>query len=83
VQQALWDAFPNPGQVARPGRSNHQNGIAIDIDTGGFQTPLYLWMKAHAPDYGFIRTVSGEHWHWEHRPADAAAHGYRLPTVNP
>ena len=82
-QQALWDANPDPSQVARPGRSNHQNGVAIDINTGGFQAPLYLWMKAHGPDYGFIRTVSGEHWHWEHRPADAAAYGYRLPTVNP
>jgi hypothetical protein len=82
-QQALWDENPSPGQVARPGRSNHQNGVAIDIDTGSFQSPLYRWMKDHGPDHGFIRTVSGEHWHWEHRPADAAAHGYRLPTVNP
>ncbi|HWN66030.1 MAG TPA: M15 family metallopeptidase [Haliangium sp.] len=82
-QQALWDANPNPSQVARPGRSNHQNGIAIDINTGSFQSALYLWMKDHGPDHGFIRTVSGEHWHWEYRPADAAAHGYRLPSVNP
>jgi hypothetical protein len=82
-QQALWDANPNPSQVARPGRSNHQNGIAIDINTESFQSPLYVWMKDHGPDHGFIRTVSGEHWHWEHRPADAAAHGYRLPSVNP
>jgi hypothetical protein len=82
-QQALWDANPDPSQVARPGRSNHQNGIAIDINTGSFQSPLYKWMKDHGPDHGFIRTVSGEHWHWEHRPADAAAHGYRLPSVNP
>jgi D-alanyl-D-alanine carboxypeptidase len=82
-QQALWDANPNPSEVARPGRSNHQNGIAIDIDTASFQSPLYVWMKDHGPNHGFIRTVSGEHWHWEHRPADAAAHGYRLPSVNP
>lgn len=82
-QQELWDANPNPAQVARPGRSNHQSGIAIDIDTGSFQSPLYRWMKDHGPDHGFIRTVSGEHWHWEHRPADAAAYGYRLPTVSP
>lgn len=82
-QQALWDANPDPAQVARPGRSNHQNGIAIDIDTGSFQSPLYRWMKDHGPDHGFIRTVSGEHWHWEYRPADAATYGYRLPTVNP
>jgi hypothetical protein len=82
-QQELWDDNPNPAQVARPGRSNHQNGIAIDINTGSFTSAMYLWMKANAPALGWIRTVDGEHWHWEQRPADAAAHGYKLPSVSP
>jgi hypothetical protein len=82
-QQELWDANPNPAEVARPGRSNHQNGIAIDINTGSFTSALYLWMKTNGPTYGFIRTVSGEHWHWEYRPTDAATHGYKLPSVSP
>lgn len=82
-QQELWDDNPNTAQVARPGRSNHQNGIAVDITTGSFTSALYLWMKANGPTYGFIRTVSGEHWHWEYRPSDAAAHGHKLPGVNP
>lgn len=81
-QQALWDANPNRARVAPPGRSNHQNGIAIDINTGGFTTDLYIWMRDNAPALGWVRTVSGEHWHWEQRPADAA-NGYRLPHVNP
>lgn len=82
-QQELWDDNPNPARVARPGRSNHQNGIAIDINTGSFSSAMYLWMVANAPALGWIRTVDDEHWHWEHRPADAAAHGYKMPGVNP
>lgn len=82
-QQELWDDNPNPAQVARPGRSNHQNGIAIDINTGSFDSTMYKWMKDNAPALGWIRTVSGEHWHWEQRPADAAAHGFKMPGINP
>jgi LAS superfamily LD-carboxypeptidase LdcB len=82
-QQVLWDKNPNPGQVARPGRSPHQNGIAIDINTSGFRTATYLWMKQHGPALGWIRTVSDEHWHWEFRPQDAARFGFKLPGVRP
>lgn len=82
-QQELWDANPNPNKVARPGRSNHQNGIAIDINTGSFTSAMYRWMVANAPALGWIRTVDDEHWHWEQRPADAAAHGHKMPGVNP
>lgn len=81
-QQELWDENPNPSEVAPPGRSNHQNGIAIDINTGSFQSAMYTWMVANAPALGWVRTVSGEHWHWEQRPADAA-NGYKLPGINP
>lgn len=84
-QSDLWDKYlAGTGNLAaRPGRSNHQVGIAIDINTGGFNTALYNWMKANGPTYHFTRTVSGEHWHWEYRPDDAAAHGYKMPGVNP
>ncbi len=82
-QQGLWNENPNPARVARPGRSNHQNGIAIDINTGSFSSAMYTWMVANAPALGWIRTVSGEHWHWEYRPADAAAHGFKMPSVDP
>lgn len=81
-QQELWDDNPNPSEVARPGRSNHQNGIAIDINTGGFGTPMYIWMRDNAPALGWIRTVNNEHWHWEQRPNDAAQYGYRMPGIN-
>jgi len=59
--------------AAEPGHSNHQNGTAFDLDVGGFDgNPIYDWLKAHGPDFGFVRTVSKEPWHWEFRPGDAA-----------
>ena len=72
--------------AAEPGRSNHQNGTALDIDVGGFDgNPTYDWLKTNGPDFGFIRTVNREPWHWEFRPddaADLAALGrFKLPTV--
>lgn len=64
---------PGFNRAAKPGRSNHQNGIALDINTGGFDgAPVYDWMKANGTSYGFIRTVNGEHWHWEYQPEKAA-----------
>lgn len=82
-QRELWTAYLNGDgpRAARPGLSNHQNGVAFDINTRSFTSPLYLWMTENAPRYGFIRTVGGEHWHWEYRPADASAHGYKMPGL--
>ena len=58
--------------AAKPGRSNHQHGQALDLSTRGFDgDPVYDWMKINAPKFGFLRTVSGEHWHWEYRPKEA------------
>jgi len=59
--------------AAKPGRSNHQNGIAFDLNTTGFDnTMVYDWLKKNAPRFGFIRTVNKEHWHWEYLPAKAS-----------
>jgi sarcosine oxidase len=82
-QEELWNAYRSGkgAKAARPGRSNHQNGIAFDLNTESFTSPLYLWMVENAPRYGFIRTVSREHWHWEYRPEDAATHGHKMPGV--
>ncbi len=63
---------PGFNRAAKPGRSNHQNGIAFDLNTGGFDgAPVYDWMKNNATAFGFIRTVNKEHWHWEYHPQDA------------
>lgn len=81
-QEKLWDANPDPEEVARPGRSNHQHGQALDLNTGGFNTKVYQWLKEKGPEFGWIRTVNNEHWHWEYRPNDAKEHGYRMPNIN-
>ncbi len=76
-QKRLRDLFENGkgNLAARPGGSNHQHGQALDLNTRGFDgDPIYDWLRTNGPRHGFIRTVSGEHWHWEHRPDAAIQH---------
>lgn len=89
-QKYLWDGYsrrlPGFNKAAKPGFSNHQNGIAFDIAVaGGSGNPTYDWLKTHATSFGFVRTVSGEPWHWEFDPekADRAkARGtFKTPNV--
>jgi len=67
---------------ARPGYSEHQTGLAFDIQAGGCAldcfgtTPQYQWMQQHAADYGFIQRYyagyeaitgySAEEWHYRY-----------------
>jgi len=64
-------------QTAPPGKSRHGDGIAIDINTGGFPSKLppttaltnvFVWMALNGWKYGFFRTVRSETWHWEYHP---------------
>jgi len=56
----------NNGNFAMPpGYSNHENGIALDINYHG---PNYAWLSTNATEFGFVRTVESEKWHWEYRP---------------
>lgn len=55
-------------RAARPGRSNHQRGTAVDISVRNTTTLTYEWLAANACRFGFRRTVSSEPWHWEYRP---------------
>jgi len=64
-----------PGFAAKPGTSSHQSGIAVDFSTGGVGGTSYAWLTKHAVEYGFIRTVPKERWHWEYRPAMIRASG--------
>ncbi|MCC6335977.1 MAG: D-alanyl-D-alanine carboxypeptidase family protein, partial [Myxococcales bacterium] len=51
--------------AARPGYSNHQGGISLDIGgTGGYGGAAYRWLAANAARYGFRNDVGGEPWHW-------------------
>mgnify|MGYP003642050976 FL=1 len=66
-QQELYDKYKagTGNLAARPGNSNHQNGIAVDFNVhaaGG----RYEWMVKNAWKYGFIRTCARERWHWEY-----------------
>jgi D-alanyl-D-alanine carboxypeptidase-like protein len=63
--------------AAKPGRSDHQHGQAFDLNVSldnvlNGVDRVYEWLKRNAPQHGFIRTVSGEPWHWEYLPAEAA-----------
>lgn len=60
--------------TAKPGWSNHQDGGAYDFKTkDDLSTPenealAYAWLVKNALNFGFIRTVPSERWHWEYRP---------------
>lgn len=70
---------------ARPGHSEHQTGLAVDINStsGSFEyTSEFKWLQKHAFEYGFIlRYPKGkewltgyayEPWHYRYVGADAA-----------
>lgn len=54
--------------VARPGTSEHETGLAVDIvdksyqllDEKQEQTPVQQWLMAHCAEYGFILRYSVE-----------------------
>lgn len=60
--------------TAKPGYSNHNSGLAIDLNCYGaklnsaFNQPIFEWLMLNAYKYGFVRTVKSEEWHWEYRP---------------
>jgi zinc D-Ala-D-Ala carboxypeptidase len=77
-QQALKDFIAKkrktkPAPVAKPGKSNHEKGTAVDINrapgddpkTAAYDSPIDLWLAANAASFGYYRTVKVEPWHWE------------------
>ena len=80
IAAAMGGANPHQqyNRAAVPGTSQHQNGIAFDINIGyGDQkdwkiphpeamTLTYKWLLLNAHKYGFVRTVLDERWHWEY-----------------
>ena len=68
-------AQQSPGLAAKPGRSKHGLGLAVDLCGGveNFGTREHLWMKQHAPLFGFYHPAWAEPtgsmpepWHWEY-----------------
>lgn len=54
--------------TARPGRSQHELGLAIDFTNDGRlitsrTDPAFLWLTEHAADFGLVNLPS-EPWHW-------------------
>ena len=70
--------------VARPGTSEHQLGLAVDIN--GATYDIYLWLQANSYKYGFIFRYPGskteitgvaeEVWHYRYVGIEAAAEIY-------
>ena len=65
------------GNVAAPGFSNHQDGLALDLSTRkgtGTLIKLYYgswfhdWLKANARTYHFHQPLPNEPWHWVYQP---------------
>ncbi|HET6987431.1 MAG TPA: peptidoglycan DD-metalloendopeptidase family protein [Kribbella sp.] len=63
-----------PSLAALPGTSNHGWGVAVDLCGGidKYGTAQYVWMKAHAPSFGWVHPAWAdqggsreEPWHWE------------------
>lgn len=65
---AIWEmrsSLCNP-PTARPGRSMHERGLAIDFTCNGASiagTACFRWLAANAAGFGFYNLPS-EPWHW-------------------
>lgn len=81
-RQVVVDTFS-----ARPGHSEHQTGLALDINVANMaahfeRTPAYAWLQEHCAQYGFIlryaqgkESITGysfEPWHYRYVGAEIA-----------
>jgi D-alanyl-D-alanine carboxypeptidase/Transglycosylase SLT domain len=79
-QQQLWDqALAKYGDpeiadnwVARPGRSNHNHGVAADLSFENDE--VRQWVHANAAKFGLHFPMGHEPWHIEPIDADSAGH---------
>lgn len=73
-------------RVAEPGTSEHQLGLAVDINQEGTRSTasqVYTWLEEHAWEYGFILRypeekshitgITNEPWHYRYVGQTAAA----------
>lgn len=67
-----YDVWERPSSecsppTARPGRSQHERGFAIDFTQGGqslnSSSTGFLWLQQHGPSFGLYNLPS-EPWHW-------------------
>jgi LAS superfamily LD-carboxypeptidase LdcB len=64
-QAVLWLKYQagTGNLAAKPGYSNHQGGVAVDIPVAANPKAL-AWLRANAHRFGFYATVASEPWHW-------------------
>ena len=74
--------------AAYPGYSEHQLGLAVDIDSANTEVcsndAVWNWMKRHCQEYGFIwrypgvksdiTGISNESWHFRYVGVEAATY---------
>lgn len=69
-QKSLYAAYRagHGNLAARPGYSNHQGGLSVDVSTNGsYSSAAYRWLARHGRQYGFVNDVRTEPWHWTFR----------------
>lgn len=69
--------------VAQPGTSEHELGLAVDINDENGDQGMYDWLADHAHEYGFIQRyppdksaitgIAHEPWHYRYVGEEAAA----------
>lgn len=67
--------------AAKPGTSKHGSGLALDLNTSSkphLNNDVYIWLVKNAHQFGFVRTVSTEEWHFEYIPSRAALGPYAM-----
>jgi D-alanyl-D-alanine carboxypeptidase len=97
TQAYMWEAAGgvHQSQVAPPGTSEHQSGLAFDFATSGSSwfaaTPADLWLRAHAYRFGFVCTyprpgidgVPAERWHYRYVGVQTSTQLYELGYLDP
>jgi hypothetical protein len=68
-----YDIYEKPAGLcapptAKPGRSLHEMGLALDFRNGpngitSRRDPAFQWLARHAPSYG-LHNLPAEPWHW-------------------
>ncbi len=79
--------------VAPPGKSQHGNGRALDLNTGGYSSypaapftqggKIMQWLAENAHRFGFLRAVASEAWHWEYYPPNKPTKSGKSSTTGP
>lgn len=68
IRNGCPDVYSSPSRscrvpTARPGESQHEQGLAIDFERCGWGSPSNNWLKSHAATYG-MKNYPAESWHW-------------------